>query len=132
MAHKLLTPEEIIDEVINYYSENTSRRAVIQHESTTTGCEYYVKVGRKVKMCAVGHCLKRGVAKKLSDSEFGDQDYSGTQLKMSDFQPKYRYNNDKFWLGLQYIHDSDGCWDENGLTNLGKARVATLRNKEWK
>ena len=132
MAHKLLTPEEIIDDMVAFYSKDINRRATTTDKHGDYQCLYYMKEGRKVKMCAVGRCLKRGEAKNLSESCFWEESYESSGLEMKDFQPKYRFNNDRFWSKLQDLHDTDRYWDTKGLTAPGEDMVKIMKNTNWK
>ena len=138
MKNKILTPRQILNDTVVYYSEDTSRRA-LGATSCSLECKYWMKNPinkRKVKMCAVGRCLKKGIAKRVDeDSSIRDDSFKNLieskKFNWMDFQPKYRYKNIKFWSMLQDLHDSNSYWDGFGLTKKGKNFMLKIRAIEW-
>ena len=131
---KKLTPIEIIDDTIAYYSEDINRRAL--NNNGILSCGYYLKEGKKVKKCAVGRCLKRGVAKKLEE-DTKDIDsiiqniIDDEVITWTDFKKKYQYPNIEFWSQLQELHDDCENWNKKGLSSLGKRRVIVMKRINW-
>ena len=119
---KYITPLELIEETVAYYSEDTSRRGV----NAGGDCEY--KTGRG-QMCAVGRCLM----KKTNTEPFNDNigvadlfsDYGGARL----FQVKYRKIEKGLWVDLQIFHDSFLNWNDKGLTDRGSRELVRLKEK---
>lgn len=113
------TKREIIDETAAFY--NTSNRAV----SDTGLCRYNTDDGRQ---CAVGRCVKD--AKKLDQQVAEFTDSSVTYAwRFVDFKDEYAGHCQDFWRDLQRLHDSDGNWDESGLTGVGQSQVSALHDR---
>lgn len=120
---KRLTAVEIIEETVNYYSEDVNRRAVKKDELGDSYCEYLSANGN---MCAVGRCM--------SDPSLFDNDERITNIlnkyKEEDIlKPQYLGHEQEFWRGLQRLHDDLGkrYWCERGLTRSGKKEVLRLK-----
>lgn len=115
-----LSPAEIIDETVKYYSEDPSRRAYVDG----LGCQYLTENGR---MCAVGRCLENveEVAKYYNLGYLVD-DIHEAYLK---FKPQYQGLNKSFWHDLQSLHDPDSHWNSKygGLTQAGQDWVHSMK-----
>lgn len=116
-----MTPEqqrqrmlEVLNETVEYYSEDTSRRAVVRVGSSRT-CEYLTSDGR---MCAVGRCII-DPENVPSVGDGNNTFYFGVKDRIT-FKPEYQGLPDDFWAELQELHDSESCWDESGITSYGK------------
>jgi len=117
---KYITPLELIEETVAYYSEDTSRRGV----NAGGDCEY--KTGRG-QMCAVGRCLMKKTDVGPFNVSLGVvdlfSDYGGATL----FQVKYRKIEPNLWVDLQLFHDRPLNWDEQGLTKRGEGVLADIK-----
>ena len=143
-----MTKLEIINETVEFYSQDTKRRAVTKSTAGNT-CEYLNKDGCK---CAVGRCfdenhilhsfvssfsgnvhaLAREIIKKIKgiDLEHIMLDSSIPCLELDDiFFEKYRGHNLMFWGNLQTLHDESDYWDKNTLSQRGEKYLEHLKQK---
>jgi hypothetical protein len=110
------TKLEILNEIVNYYSEDTNRRAV-----EGMSCVYITPDNRR---CAVGICLTDPSLmlgnKAINDDYFmlNEDEFKPDILDL--FKPEYRINDINFWSNLQSLHDTKMYWDDKGLTNEGQ------------
>lgn len=109
------TKLEIIDETVDFYSEDVNRRAVRDGGN----CEYLTDDG---KMCAVGRCFTKEGLLRYKDELGGFNKYMMHHLK-----EEYRIEDDQFWSDLQYLHDMNRHWDENGLNENGKEYLCRIK-----
>lgn len=113
-----MTAVEIINETVEYYSADVSRRSV----SPEGGCYYKLEIeGEETKYCAVGRCFDQSVADM--DHQNGVFHYL-TDLKDKnsldeDLLPQYKGHPIEFWNTLQMLHDRNGYWDHTGLSPVG-------------
>lgn len=122
-----LSKREILNEMIAYYSEDTSRRS----NGVQGGCVYNNSVGDH---CAVGRCFKPEYKDQGTDL-IGNEETSVEDLveihelnSIDDLlDPVYQGHELQFWKDLQILHDFDRYWDENGLSELGIERVKIIR-----
>lgn len=112
---KRKTKLEIINETVEYYSADPSRRG-----TNGSTCEYLTLFGQ---MCAVGRCMINPKGKEGGVTELG----TGFQLML---KKEYRGHSIDFWQDLQGFHDSSWYWDEKGLTRRGNAALQSLL-KDW-
>lgn len=116
---------ELIQEIIDYYSADVSRRA----QTESGGC--YYEIGQK--SCAVGRCLKEEFRSKLLGSwdELFDLDKKpiSKELKETFFLEKYQGFPEQLWRDLQALHDAGIYWQKDGLSDLGKEYAARLMEK---
>jgi hypothetical protein len=119
------TKIEIIKETVDFYSADTSRRAL----NCMGGCEYINDEGER---CAVGRYmidpnlwLSRGtigdVARMLPSND--------GRLPTGIVIPECDGHSISFWLDVQSLHDYDGNWNKDGLSICGGAALDTLLNK---
>lgn len=112
------TQEQVVKETVDYYSEDVSRRA----KTAEGGCAYLTQDGR---MCAVGRCLSKEGLRQYGNSP------SFFHHEMIDlFKSEYQIRDERFWRLLQGLHDTDGYWDENGLSEEGLRYVRRNFSKE--
>lgn len=108
------TKLEIIEETVNHYSEDTSRRAF-----NGSGCEYLMEDGRN---CAVGrYFTEDGLF------NFGDCITCFDYDMIPYLKEEYRIDDYYFWCNLQELHDTTKFWDKNGLTEEGRTKVKELK-----
>jgi len=128
-----MTPQktklEIIEELFdNHYVKDPSKRA-----TSGGGCYYYDSdTGNK---CAVGMCM-------LDDATAIDmeQNYSGevhglewylndrrNQYLDDVLKEEYRGHDIDFWVLVQTLHDSNNCWTDDGLSDVGIAELKKLK-----
>ena len=91
---------EIVEETLQYYLEDPSRRAV----DAKGRCQYYTEDG---KMCAVGRCMLYAPAHMHCTKAARSFTYEELQRLL---KPDYREHSIEFWEDLQNIHDS-GLWE---------------------
>lgn len=116
------TKIEIINETVEYYSADVSRRAVGDVKGLNSESCHYYKDG---KMCAVGRCMID--PKHWSDSGAWVEDLLLEREGGDDFlKEEYRGHDAKFWKDLQVFHDTFHHWNENGITPTGVAHKDKL------
>lgn len=121
-----MTKLDIIEETVNYYSIDISRRSI----NNKGVCMYNSPNGNH---CAIGRCL----LKKYKEQ--------GTELKCNTLcvkslflhynkstideilEEKYRGHDISFWEDLQDLHDNDQYWCPTGLTKEGTERYKFLK-----
>ena len=103
----------LLDETVNYYAEDSSRRAT----DDLDGCQYLTEEG---SMCAVGRCINQDMMDYKQYNNGISVDTLIGKLTDNVFKEEYQGYDIKFWALLQNLHD-DGCnWNENGLTEDSK------------
>lgn len=119
---------DLIDETVNYYSEDPSRRS---QDPITWRCFYLSENGNK---CAVGRCIdpkkydpKWDRLDSISVSELECQIESSGEVFEDIFLDKYKGFFIKFWADLQMLHDEISFWDSKGLTREGQDYVDSLK-----
>lgn len=118
-----MTAIELIDETVEYYSQDTSRRAVDEDDF----CSYK----KKGKMCAVGRCILKKQNTKLTGSA-KNINRCGKMINLEDIlKTKYKGFPMDLWMDLQAIHDVSRYWDADGLSEFGKDRVEQAKER-WK
>ncbi len=110
----MTTMLQILDETAVAYTSKT--RSIDQHDS----CRYFTN-GRR---CAVGRCLEDP---ERFSSTCGTVTYF-TDLELC-LKPEYRGHTLSFWRTLQSLHDNEDYWDENGLSEDGKEKVARIKEE---
>jgi hypothetical protein len=103
----------LLEETINYYSENISKRA--STDDFASGCLYRTEDGR---MCAVGRCLNQDL---FDYEEFNTET---PVVDISDYLEEwlleeYQGFDIDFWADLQTLHDIKEHWENKGLSKLG-------------
>jgi len=107
----------LLEETINFYSEDTTRRAI----NLVGACQY----SYDDKSCAVGRCFKYP---EIVQAEYGNTRYSTTMEKF--FKDQYKGYSFDFWRALQYLHDNNPFWNDNkGLSPNGLSYVEELKLK---
>lgn len=116
------TKLQLIDDLLKPYIDNPKSRAVITISSGTS-CSYLTKDGRK---CLVGQCMLPGPWQKSVASASG----LFSLFKEEDvFREEYRGHSVNFWSEMQYFHDHNGFWNYSGLTETGKLRLESIKQK---
>ena len=110
---------EIIDFIANHY--NTGNRAV---EAVGGGnyCRYNTPDGKQCAfaiMCIEPETLPEGVGASAHLTNLGAEI----------LKPEFRGYNFHFYNVIQHFHDKEEYWNENGLTDKGKKKVAELKIK---
>lgn len=108
---------KLLEETINHYSKDTSRRAV-----ENGMCEYLTEDGR---MCAVGRCLDKDKVDYIDINSVAVD--SVLAMYYQPFMAEYSGYWGKFWDRLQNLHDISHFWNENGLTKLGEEEVEEIK-----
>lgn len=120
------TKIEIIEETVAYYCEDVNRRALNEHG----GCAYLTDDGR---MCAVGRCeidppkINEGGFAKIGSDQNGNS-LAGNRSKIK-FKPEYEGHEIEFWEDLQFLHDEDDHWSDDGISEKGMDYAEELKKK---
>lgn len=117
-----MTKCEIIQETVDWYSEDLNRRAIVYDL-----CFYYSACDNK--MCAVGRCLID--PKPLAHDNKAIVDLMRCKTVLDEhFKEQYRGHGPEFWLDLQSLHDEIVFWGEdNGLSVIGQKHVNKLMER---
>ena len=122
-----MTYAEIINDTVQYYGDDTTRRA----QNADGSCVYNdLETHRQ---CAVGRWLSpegilltqgstqnaRGLHETMERLDCG----AGLDTLLV---PEVRGKPLDFWAALQLLHDSDDCWNLFGLTARGLSKVNSL------
>jgi hypothetical protein len=126
-----MTKEEILKETIEFYSV-PGRRAVVMHNDIQNGCYYLSPEGNN---CAVGRCMTKKAIDDLIEAERLQETIA--MLSKDEFnlgidhllEERYHGHELRFWRLLQGLHDTQDCWDENGLTLTGRKQVNHMVNE---
>jgi len=120
-----MTKEQIVREIVAFYT--SKNRAMVESKPYgSTQCLYLTEEG---KMCAVGRCMtKKGLERVLvshaqASTHELDDTFDGIDKLL---KKKYHGQNISFWCDLQRLHDHENWWDENGITEQGKAEVCFM------
>jgi hypothetical protein len=117
------TELETLEETIQFYSEDTSRRSIIG-----SSCRYN---GPDGKHCAAGRLMtKEGLA--LEDIEGKSIKANILKHGRNILKPEYREHNLDFLQDIQNLHDDDNYWDIKGLTKQGKKMSITISTMIYK
>jgi len=118
-----MTKLEIINETVNFYSEDISRRSRVDRR-----CLYNSGDSRH---CALGRCFlpeykEQGLNFKMNNDSADDLciKYDGLDNLLLE---QYRGHSTSFWGDLQELHDNNDYWNEHGINNYGMARVEELK-----
>jgi hypothetical protein len=114
---KRLTALEIIEETIEFYSADITRRSI-----KNGICVYAGEDGTK---CAYSRCWKEGVWKEEYEDRNPKHEFMPKPDELVD--ERYKGHSAKFWLELQRLHDNNSHWNETGLTENGKIYVDGLK-----
>jgi len=121
MSRRIEEQLALLDETVEYYTEDPSRRGVLVG---TTLCVYKSEEGN---MCAVGRCLDQDVMNyDLYNTGF-DVSFLIKKLGQEVFKPQYRGFSTKLWKKLQAMHDSSFNWKNNKLTTCGESNIQYLK-----
>ncbi len=123
-----MTKLEILEETIEFYSTDPSRRSLDDAGS----CVYNAGTAQH---CAVGRCLipkfqEQGRKLKYNVMGFEDfVDYHGYKEHDDTLQEQYRGHSLSFWGDLQHFHDAKKNWSEVGITPHGEEEAQSLITK---
>lgn len=116
--NKMKTYLDVLNETVEFYSKDTNRRSI----SVDNKCLYNGPEGRK---CAFSRCCL--------NANFHEGVNAGFNLESLGFdilKPEYSHLlNSTFWNDLQSLHDLCKYWDKDGLTELGKSRLETIKER---
>lgn len=123
-----LSKLEILNETVQFYSEDVSRRS-----KYLGACVYN---GDNGSHCAVGRCFTpslKAEGKKLAKNQECDIEnfLEARNLDSIDsvLDEKYHGHNLQFWTELQRLHDLDIHWTDKGLSEMGEYRVNDIKEK---
>ena len=135
---KQITPVELIQETVAYYSADpVGRRAILSINEVPEKaplCQYQTLDNRK---CAVGRCMLDNdnlymLSGSIDDAywrdEYGDRKENAKWQTL--IKPEYEDIPNDLWVQLQQFHDTNDNWDEEGLSERGM-RVTERLLKEW-
>lgn len=107
----------LLNETVQYYSEDTSRRAIVRG-----ACTYKTHDGR---MCAVGRCLKENI---IDYDKHNSLNFSSLLQYYEEeiFKEEYVGFDEGFWLRLQELHDESKYWGENCLSPKGELIIKKI------
>jgi hypothetical protein len=116
---------DIINETVEYYKTND--RGVVDINGKIAECVYYKKEKDKIKMCAIGRCLKE--PSNLEGVTMGLYNVFGSHVDYY-LKEEYKGHNFIFWRVIQHFHDHPHYWEKSGdgwvLTDKGKQRYQEL------
>lgn len=116
-----MTKQEIIKETAEFY--NSKNRG---YSEATKSCVYFDK--QTGNQCGVGRCLVE--PEKIGDQFLSIKNaYNEKVITNESFKPEYQNHEIDFWFNLQAFHDNSFNWDENGLTESGKAEYQNLMDE---
>lgn len=118
-----LTYKEIVEDTKEYYSEDTSKRAL-----SGQGCTYY---DPKTKdCCAAGRYMKHPenfTIDKVGECGLDDIIYNqGFNFNDIMKEEVNNLNDNVFWEDLQWFHDCSGYWNTKGLSSQGYSKYQEL------
>jgi len=114
-----LTALEIIEETIEFYSADITRRSIKDNK-----CAYAGDRGTK---CAYSRCWKEGVWKEEYE---GSNPFNNKMPRPDELvEERYKGHSAAFWFDLQRLHDDAMFWNQTGLTDAGKKYVEKLKAK---
>lgn len=108
------TKLEILEETVAFYSEDTSRRAIMDGT-----CRYLTDDGKR---CAYGRCL---IPEKYTPKWENKSCYAIHNDE--NLQEEYRGHSISFWEHIQSLHDNLNYWNNEGLTKSGVYRVHEIK-----
>jgi len=118
-----LTYRQVIEITKERYSNNPKLRSIDMDGRT---CMYHHENGNK---CGVGHFIKEDTNISLYNSD------AINMILLSEDDFKYymvdnvqHLQDINFWDDLQFFHDTDIFWDENGITPRGTTYYNNLIN----
>ena len=118
------TKADIIQETLEYYSQDPSRRAL----DDDGGCYYLSPSGRR---CAIGRCLSEKAKANVDINNY----FNGVVKLANNFgkadidnllAPEYRGHDVDFWHSLQGLHDRPCNWTSRGLSRSGVETVEKI------
>lgn len=109
---------EFLQDTINYYSEDTSRRAVVYIDEFNE-CRYLTEDGRK---CAIGRVINISYedSEKLSNVTVANSNI----VKL--LPEHIKVLGIDFLSRIQRLHNCDTYWNEDGLSAIGKETVTDI------
>ena len=118
-----MTKLEIINETVEYYAEDVTRRATRRRAIQAGICEYLTADGR---MCAVGRCMRK--PSEDMENAIAQLRCNGMYLNVeNELKPQYRGHGLDFWGYVQRLHDVCRNWGEHGLSQVGERALSDLR-----
>lgn len=117
--------EELLLDMLEYYSEDIKRRCVKNHV-----CVYSPETAELEGVsegCAVGRLLPPEVSKYIDD-EYGEIDVFGLAEEPFGSNEIVKAFNDKHLIlhKMQLLHDDNNNWSNEGLTMRGKSKVELI------
>lgn len=133
MLFNRFTYTDVLEDTINYYKQDPNMRRAVDKESSA--CSYYDAENNT--MCAVGRYLKHPEKFEKSVTDEMDLDFNmlidDTEFEHEEDPYEVLFNesaahlrNRKFWETLQQLHDSNSCWNKQGLTPYGIEKYKEL------
>ena len=113
-----------LEDTIQYYSEDTSRRATQKGADGYVCCRYRTTDGRK---CGIGRHIPDDKYIESMEGKAAD-----AAIIMEALPVDIQNLGGLFLSAIQLLHDVDGHWDmwkEKGLTDAGKAAVDDIKEQ---
>jgi len=124
---KQLSKEEILTNMISFYSEDPNRRS----QDDVGSCVY----NGRGRHCAVGrHLLQvyKDMGRKLKGN-VGTIDelmaYHDCIMLDEMLDEEYRGHEIEFWEQVQHLHDRDFHWTETGLSEDGHNKIKQIKEQ---
>ena len=125
-----MTPLELLNDTIAYYSVNPAERRCI---SIYGACSYSPSTSHipTSEGCAIGRHLDGDVKRKFDVSSYGSISMMSKYNKdVFALAPQWMQDMDIHFLeDIQGLHDKSDYWNETGLNEMGKGRVKQIKNK---
>lgn len=117
--------KQVLEDTIKYYSEDTNRRCV-----KNNGCYYNpINAGKKgiSEGCAVGRLISEELQIELDNLEEEMGVIYGNVFNM--LPKKIQRLGQGFLVALQNLHDTNGYWDDKGLTEEVAKKVTEIKER---
>ena len=125
-----MTPLELLNDTIAYYSVNPAERRCI---SIYGACSYSPSINHipTSEGCAIGRHLDGDVKIKFDESSYGSISMIAKYNKDAfALAPQWMQDMDiDFLMDIQVLHDKSDYWNETGLTEMGEEYVNQIKNK---
>ena len=125
-----MTPQELLEDTITYYSVNPNKRRC---QVNGSGCRYSPKTIKKPTSegCAIGRHLDGDVKRKFDVSSYGSISMIARFNKdVFALAPQWMQDIDiDFLMDIQGLHDYFDYWNEAGLSQEGKEYVEQIKKR---
>ena len=105
-----------LEETINHFNINNRG-----YNINISACSYSAG-------CAIGRNLDIELCKLLDNHECGDSGIENNEI-FELIPTNLQELTQKFLIEIQVLHDSKSSWDENGLSEIGKMNVQSIKKQ---